>query len=68
LANPIAMISSLSMALKFSLGEESVSDKIDNAVGNFIKAGFRTKDISTDQNFLNTSEVASKLISIIEDE
>ena len=68
LANPIAMISSLSMALKFSLGEESVSDKIDNAVSNFIKAGFRTKDISTDQNFLNTSEVASKLISIIEDE
>ena len=68
LANPIAMISSLSMALKFSLGEESVSDKIDNAVSNFIKAGFRTKDISTNQNFLNTSEVASKLISIIEDE
>ena len=68
LANPIAMITSLSMALKFSLGEESVSDKIDNAVSNFIKAGFRTKDISTNQNFLNTSEVASKLISIIEDE
>ena len=68
LANPIAMIASLSMALKYSLGEESVSDKIDKAISNFIKAGFRTKDISTDQNFLNTSEVANKLISIIEDE
>ena len=68
LANPIAMIASLSMALKYSLGEETVSDKIDKAISKFIKAGFRTKDISIDQNFLKTSEVANKLISIIEDE
>ena len=68
LANPIAMIASLSMALKFSLGEEHVSDKIDSAINNFIKSGYRTKDIATNENYLKTSEVANKLITIIENE
>lgn len=67
-ANPIAMIASLSMAFKFSLGEEHVSDKIDMAISNFIKLGYRTKDIAIDENYLKTSEVANKLITIIENE
>ena len=68
LANPIAMIASLSMALKYSLEKSLFLIRLIKPISNFIKAGFRTKDISTDQNFLNTSEVANKLISIIEDE
>ena len=67
-ANPIAMIASLSMAFKFSLGEERVSDKIDMAISNFIKLGYRTKDIAIDENYLKTSEVANKLITIIKNE
>ena len=44
LANPLAMISSLSMALRYSLNEEHISDKIDQAIKKFIQAGHRTID------------------------
>jgi 3-isopropylmalate dehydrogenase len=68
IANPLAMIGSLSMALKYSLDEEVLSHKIDAAIKTFIQKGFRTKDIATDENYLKTSEVAAKIIKIIEDE
>ena len=67
-ANPLAMIGSLSMALKYSLGEEIVARKIDLAIKNLIKQGYRTKDISNDENYLKTSEVAQKIIENIENE
>ena len=65
-ANPIAMISSLSMALKFSLDEQEISSKIDTAIATFIQKGFRTKDITTDNSFIKTSEVADKIIDLID--
>ena len=68
IANPLAMIGSLSMALKYSLDEEVVSNKIDAAIKTFIQKGFRTKDIATDEKYLKTSQVAGKIIKIIEDE
>ncbi len=68
LANPLAMIGSLSMALRYSLDEETVANKIDTAIKKFIQQGFRTKDIATDENYLNTSEVAEKIIEILENE
>ena len=68
IANPLAMIGSLSMALKYSLDEEVVSNKIDAAIKTFIQKGFRTKDIATDEKYLKTSEVAGMIIKIIEDE
>ncbi len=68
LANPLAMISSLSMALKYSLNEEGVANKIDQAIRKFIESGNRTIDITTDENYLKTSEVAKKIIEMIKDE
>ena len=68
LANPLAMISSLSMALRYSLNEEHISDKIDQAIKKFIQAGHRTIDISIDDDYLMTSDVAKKIIEIIKDE
>ena len=65
-ANPLAMISSLSMALKYSLDEQEISNKLDNAIATFIQKGFRTKDITTDNNFIKTSEVADKIIDLID--
>ena len=65
LANPLAMISSLSMALRYSLNQEKISDKIDEAIKKFIQVGHRTIDISTDDNYLMTSNVAEKIIKII---
>ena len=68
LANPLAMIGSLSMALRYSLDEETVANKIDTAIKKFIQQRFRTKDIATDENYLKTSEVAEKIIEILENE
>ena len=68
IANPIAMISSLSMALKYSLNEENISDKIDLAIKKFVEKGYRTEDIATEENYLKTSEVSKKIIEIIENE
>ncbi len=50
------------MALRYSLDEETVANKIDTAIKKFIQQGFRTKDIAT------TSEVAEKIIEILENE
>jgi 3-isopropylmalate dehydrogenase len=68
IANPIAMISSLSMALRYSLDEEAISDKIDLAIKKFVEKGYRTIDIASDGNHLKTSEVSKKIIEIIENE
>jgi len=68
IANPIAMISSLSMALKYSLNEENISDKIDLAIKKFVEQGYRTVDIATKENYFKTSEVSKKIIEIIENE
>ena len=65
IANPIAMIASLAMALRFSLNEIGLADKIDDAIKQFIAQGFRTKDISTTDEYMSTSEVAAKIIGII---
>ena len=67
-ANPIAMIASLAMALKYSLNEVEIAQRIDNAIKTFIADGHRTKDISTDNNFLKTSEVAPLIIEILKNE
>ena len=67
-ANPIAMIASLAMALKYSLNEVEIAQRIDNAIKTFIANGHRTKDISTDNNFLKTSEVAPLIIEILKNE
>ncbi len=65
IANPLAMISSLSMALRYSLNQVTISDKIDRAIKEFIQSGYRTKDISVGEDYLLTSEVAQKIIDII---
>ena len=64
-ANPIAMIASLGMALKYSLDQKELSDSIDRAIKEFIAKGYRTKDISTNDEYVKTSEVASILIGIL---
>ena len=48
------------MALKYSLGQEHVSDKIDMAISSFIKKGYRTKDImQSGKNLVTTSDMGS---------
>ena len=40
-------------------------ERIDNAIKEFISQGYRTKDISTTEEYVKTSEVASILIGIL---
>jgi len=45
LANPIAAIGSLSMALRHSFERADIADRLDIAVGNVLASGIRTGDI-----------------------
>jgi 3-isopropylmalate dehydrogenase len=45
IANPLATISSASMMLKYALGEEEASEKIDNAIKKALANGYRTADL-----------------------
>ena len=46
IANPLATISSASMMLKYALGEDEASKKIDNAIKKSLAMGYRTADLS----------------------
>jgi len=48
LANPIAMIGSLAMALRYSFGLGEIADRIDAAVAGALSKGFRTGDINAE--------------------
>ena len=65
IANPIAMILSLSMAMRYSLDMGDLADKVDDAVKTFITNGGRTKDIAAGGAFLKTHEVAQEIIQIL---
>ena len=47
-ANPIAMISSLAMALRYSLDMGDTASLIEKAIANVLDQGIRTADIYTD--------------------
>lgn len=65
ISNPIATILSAAMLLRFALNEERAADRIEQAVKNVLKDGYRTKDLSA----LNAKEVCStnEIGSIIAD-
>jgi 3-isopropylmalate dehydrogenase len=47
-ANPIAMIASFGMALRYSLGMGDWADKLDTAISAVLAQGLRTKDIASE--------------------
>lgn len=48
LANPLAMILSIAMMLRHSLGQTAAADRVDNAVKTVLAQGYRTGDIMTE--------------------
>jgi 3-isopropylmalate dehydrogenase len=54
-ANPIAMIASFGMALRYSLAMGEWADKLDLAISNILAQGLRTKDIASDAAPANTN-------------
>jgi len=65
IANPIAQILSVSMMLRYSLGEVVAADAIDAAVQAAIDAGNRTGDIFTGADHetkVNTQEMGAAIL------
>ena len=64
IANPIATILSLSMALRYSLDLGEEANLLDNAVHNVLNDGLRTKDImSSGKKEVSTSVMGDAIIS-----
>ena len=64
IANPIATILSLSMALKYSLDLDKEADLLDGAVQKVLDEGLRTKDImSSGKKEVKTSVMGDAIIS-----
>ncbi|MBS7541119.1 3-isopropylmalate dehydrogenase [Ancylobacter lacus] len=66
-ANPIAMIGSLAMALRYSFGLAEAADRIEAAIAGTLAAGFRTGDIaSPGTTVVGTSGMGDAVIAQLE--
>lgn len=68
IANPIAQILSLSMLLRYSLGENTAADAIDKAVRTAIAQGYRTGDLATGapgEKKVNTGEMGKAIANTL---
>ena len=62
-ANPIAMIMSFAMMLKYSFDMQEESDLIEKAIENVLSKGLRTLDIQQqDTKYVSTKEMGSAII------
>ncbi len=67
LANPIAMIGSFGMALRYSFGLIEAADLLDRAVTNVLASGTRTKDIAAPgANAVGTGEMGDAIVRELE--
>ena len=64
MANPIAMITSFGMALRYSFGMEREADLIDRAIATTLAKGLRTADIKSEgAKVVSTSEMGSAILA-----
>ena len=64
LANPIAMIGSLAMALRYSLGLGQIADGVDAAIAAVLGLGIRTRDIAgPGVNTVGTGEMGDAIVA-----
>jgi len=63
LANPIAMIGSFGMALRYSFGLIDAADRLERAIANVLASGARTKDIAgPGANAVGTAEMGDAVV------
>ncbi|QCI24122.1 3-isopropylmalate dehydrogenase (plasmid) [Buchnera aphidicola (Macrosiphoniella sanborni)] len=65
IANPIAQILSLSMLVRYGMKLTKIANKIDESVVSVLKKGYRTADISNDNNFLKTNEMGDAIANTL---
>ena len=64
MANPIAMIGSLAMCLRYSFGLGDAADAVDAAISAALAAGLRTADIKGDaREAISTSEMGDAIVA-----
>jgi 3-isopropylmalate dehydrogenase len=69
IANPLATIMSVSMMLRYSLNQEELAVKIDDAVETVLKNGLRTADIYVEGQAgtqkISTSEMGDAVVAAL---
>ena len=66
LANPLAMILSVAMMLRYSLNEAAAADRIEAAVKNVLAQGYRTGDIYTEgKTRVGTREMGDAVLAAL---
>jgi len=67
IANPIAMIASFGMALRYSFNLGKQADMIDQAIADTLAKGLRTADIKSEGcKVISTSEMGSAILEELE--
>jgi len=66
-ANPIAMIGSFGMALRYSFGLAEAADRLEAAIAAVLAAGLRTPDIRSEgSKLVSTSEMGEAIVGALE--
>ena len=66
LANPIAMIGSFGMALRYSFGLPDAADRLEAAIAEVLAAGLRTSDIAAEgSQAVSTKEMGDAIVSAL---
>jgi 3-isopropylmalate dehydrogenase len=64
IANPIAMIGSFAMCLRYSFGLGDAADKIEQAIADVLASGLRTADIKGDAaTTVSTTEMGEAVLA-----
>jgi 3-isopropylmalate dehydrogenase len=67
IANPIAMLASFAMALRYSFNMDKDADRIERAIAGVLAAGLRTADIkSADAKVVTTSQMGDAILREVE--
>src|SRR5580658_10313469 len=68
-ANPIAMIGSFAMALKYSFGLGEQADRLEKAISAVLSKGLRTKDIAAaGEATISTSEMGDAIVGALKED
>jgi 3-isopropylmalate dehydrogenase len=64
IANPIAMIGSFGMALRYSFNQGELADRVEKAIAGVLDKGFRTSDIAGDaKETVSTAEMGDAILA-----
>ncbi len=64
MANPIAMIGSFGMALRYSFGLNQAADRLEKAIAEVLAEGLRTADIKSEgSRVVSTAEMGDAIVA-----